>query len=212
MSTEQKHIVLVGDSIFDNEVYVKRGDAVIDLLKRNERDQNRSLLLAKDGAVLDDALDQLDLVSPSCTDLIISCGGNDVLRLVRMLSDPVTTVSEACSHFYKEMKAFEQRYERLVRKAKRTVDRVVICTVYDTVPGLNGSAVAALAMFNATILRVASSLAVPVIDLRTLFTSDDDYSETSPIEPSVNGGRKIVKAIQQIVEEHDFSVERAVLY
>ncbi len=214
MGLVRKHIVLAGDSIFDNGVYVKRGDAVIDLLKHNESNQKKFQLLAKDGSVIDDAMVQFDLVSPfsSCTDLVISCGGNDVLRLVRMLNDPVATVSEACSNFFREMKAFEQRYERLVTKAKTTIDRVVVCTVYYTVPGLNGSAIAALAMFNATILRVASLLSVPVIDLRTLFTSDDDYSETSPIELSLHGGRKIATAIQKNVEEHDFSMQRAVLY
>ena len=48
---ETANITLVGDSIFDNGVYVARGESVIDHLRKMLPQGARATLLAKDGAV-----------------------------------------------------------------------------------------------------------------------------------------------------------------
>ena len=70
----------------------------------------------------------------------------------------------------------------------------------------------ALSVFNDVILREAFSAKVPVIDLRLLCDDALDYSSVSPIEPSVAGGEKIVRAIVSVVTEHNFTVHRSAVF
>lgn len=56
----------------------------------------------------------------------------------------------------------------------------------------------ALIMFNDAILRTAFELGLPAIELRIVCSELEDYA--NPIEPSVQGGHKIAKAIIRAVE------------
>ena len=87
-----------------------------------------------------------------------------------------------------------------------------VCTVYDSIPGLGRSAVTALSVFNDVILREAFAAKVPIIDLRLVCDDASDYSAVSPIEPSVAGGEKIVRAIVSVVTEHNFTVHRSAVF
>jgi hypothetical protein len=73
--------------------------------------------------------------------------------------------------------------------------KTAVCTIYDAVPGLTPELQTALAIFNDTITREATAAALPVIDIRQACVAPSDFSEISPIEPSVAGGRKIAQAI-----------------
>ena len=55
----------------------------------------------------------------------------------------------------------------------------------------------ALAVFNDVILRVAIEHGLPVIDLRLVCCSPEDYA--NPIEPSSVGGEKIARIIVALV-------------
>jgi hypothetical protein len=75
-----------------------------------------------------------------------------------------------------------------------------ICTIYDAnyaEPEMKKIANTGLTIFNDVITREAAVRKVPIIDLRTLFTSPADYA--NPIEPSAIGGEKIASAISQLV-------------
>ena len=52
-----------------------------------------------------------------------------------------------------------------------------------------------MALFNDFITREAMAVGALIIDLRQFCTEPGDYSELSPIEPSMQGGGKIAKAI-----------------
>ena len=71
-------------------------------------------------------------------------------------------------------------------------------------------AVTALAVPNDCILRCAFSRGVPVIDLRLVCDAPGDYA--NPIEPSVQGGEKIVAAITRLVTEHPFREGRSTIF
>ncbi len=61
------HIVLAGDSIFDNAAYVVQNQAVIELLTQKVHGDSNATLLAVDGAVTEEVHDQLDkLPTDSC--------------------------------------------------------------------------------------------------------------------------------------------------
>lgn len=74
-----KHLVLLGDSVFDNQAYVARGRAVVDHLRRTLPPSDRVTLLAMDGDGSQDIPYQLRRLPPDTTHLALSVGGNDVL-------------------------------------------------------------------------------------------------------------------------------------
>jgi hypothetical protein len=55
----------------------------------------------------------------------------------------------------------------------------------------------ALAIFNDVISREAAIRGLPLIDLRVICNDPGDYA--NPIEPSVQGGAKIARAIAGVV-------------
>ena len=82
-----------------------------------------------------------------------------------------------------------------------------VCTVYYPdfpVSAIQETASAGRTYFNESILLEAIQAQVPVLDLRLIFTSHEDYA--NPIEPSVIGGGKLADAICRLVSEHDISL------
>jgi hypothetical protein len=100
----------------------------------------------------------------------------------------------------------------MLRSVIATGKWVVVCTVYDAVPGLGAQELMALAAFNEVILREAFRAGIPVIDLRLVCDKPADYSHISPIEPSDIGGSKISHRIADIATGHDFSLTNSVIY
>ena len=80
-----KHIVLPGDSIFDNARYVDEGPDVIKQLRSILPQDWQATLLAVDGSVTTNAIDQIAEVPSSATHLIVSVGGNDGLSRLDIL-------------------------------------------------------------------------------------------------------------------------------
>jgi hypothetical protein len=191
----QPHLVLLGDSIFDNAIYVPDGSAVIDHLRSILPGEWRATLLAHDGDVTADVEGQLLQLPADATHLIISVGGNDALMALNVFSCPAKTANDALSHLAEIRKDFYQGYRAMLWQAMAHQLPLVVCTIYDAVPGLSIEAQTALAIFNDTITREAVAAGIPVIDLRHICTEVEDYSDISPIEPSGQSGRKIAQAI-----------------
>jgi hypothetical protein len=76
MASAIRHLILLGDSIFDNGSYVDRNQpAVIDQLKAKVKDQGwKATLVAVDGHVLSHVADQVNKVPHDATHLFISIG------------------------------------------------------------------------------------------------------------------------------------------
>ncbi len=197
------HVVLLGDSIFDNAAYVPGGPAVIDQLRALLPEEWAASLLAVDGHVTADVETQLENVPKDATHLVVSCGGNDALAYLPVLSEPVRSVAEAIDRFAQIRADCRGTYRGLLEQVVSMGRYVTVCTVYDCVPDLEPAAHAALSMFNEIILREAVSANVAVIDLRLVCTERSDYSDISPIEPSQKGGEKIAKAIHNFLLGRD---------
>ena len=73
------HMVLLGDSIFDNESYVPEGLDVISHLRQRLDAASQATLLAVDGATAKDIPFQVLDVPDDSTHLVLSAGGNDAL-------------------------------------------------------------------------------------------------------------------------------------
>ena len=206
------HIVLSGDSIFDNSAYVQQKQSVIEQLIIMSAGKFKACLVAVDGAITDDLNEQFDSLPTDATHLFISSGGNDALHSAHLLAGEVSTVFEAMSQFSEVVLSFQSKYRHMLKNAVSKVERVVVCTIYDTVPGYEKEPLLALKLFNEVILREAGSLGLPVIDLRLVFDHESDYSTISPIEPSEQGGTKIVDMIDTVIAQHDFGCVHSVIY
>ena len=206
------HLVLVGDSIFDNIAYVSKGFAVIDHLRNELPDTWELTLLAVDGDVTTDVEKQTKKLPAGTTHIILSAGGNDALRQINLLEQQVRTVSEAFAAFGEVRELFRKNYEAVVKLLLSFSCPVSVCTIYDTVPGIDTTALTALSLFNEVILRVAAANRLPMLDLRLVFAEVSDYSAVSPIEPSATGGAKLAKAIAAMYARHDFDAEHSVIY
>jgi hypothetical protein len=100
---------------------------------------------------------------------------------------------------------FEANYKSLISTLLTLKLPLMVCTIYDHVPGLPPELQTALGLFNDVILREAVCRELPVLDLRMVCTETDDYSEKSPIEPSAKGGEKIATRMVSALQTHDFS-------
>jgi hypothetical protein len=206
------HVVLLGDSIFDNATYVPGKPAVIDQLRKNLPAGWKATLLAVDGNVTADVQHQIRRLPDDATHLIVSCGGNDALGHVSIINQPAGSVAEVLELFTSIRTSFQQTYRQMIETLSGLKRHLAICTVYDCVPGMEGIPMTALAMFNEVILREAFIAKIPVIDLRLICSKSSDYSEISAIEPSAVGGEKIVQAIVRMLTNHRFESKQSIIY
>lgn len=209
------HIVLLGDSIFDNAPYVPAGTHVQAQLESLVTPSDRVSLLARDGSVLADMVAQVARLQelPEQADwIVVSCGGNDVLGLVGAMQSKVGSVIEAAMLLADWQAEFRRDYRRMLNIVLSRRRPVALATIYDGVPGLDPGLRTALAPFNDVILREAIAHRLPVLDLRLICDQPDDYALVSPIEPSAQGGGKIAAAIAQLVREQDPGARRTVVY
>ena len=209
------HIVLLGDSIFDNAPYVAVGSDVLTQLRRLLGSGATASLLARDGDVLahmGGQTAQLAQLDPAPDWLIVSCGGNDVLGLVGEMQRAVRSVLEGCELLATWQAAFQRNYSAMLDLVLAQGKPTVVVTIYDSVPGLAPGLRTALAVFNDVIMREAARRRLPVLDLRLLFTESGDYAAVSPIEPSALGAAKIAAAIAALVVTHDPHAPHTVVY
>jgi hypothetical protein len=208
-----KHLVLLGDSIFDNAAYVPGGPDVIQQLKSILPQDWQATLLAVDGSVTTDVIDQIAEIPASATHLIVSVGGNDGLSRADILQRKARSVGDAVDQLATLRAEFCQNYHRMLSALLGVKLPLALCTVYDPhfpVPLLQRLTTTALNIFNDCILREAITHGLPVLDLRLICSEAEDYA--NEIEPGVPGGRKIAAGILHLVQNHDLSGGRTVVY
>jgi hypothetical protein len=205
------HVVLLGDSILDNASYVPGGSPVVEQLRSRLRDW-RVTLLARDGAISSGVHRQLLQMPTDATHLVISAGGNDALQASPILNSPVADPRDMLAELVSAQNDFRDDYREMLRAVRASRLPTVGCTIYDAIPGLHPIERMALSIFNDTILRELFAAHMPVLDLRFVCNESRDYSSLSPIEPSEIGGAKIVRGLQKILLDHDFSRPETVVY
>jgi hypothetical protein len=206
------HVVLLGDSIFDNARYVPDRPPVIDQLRQSLPRGWFATLLAVDGHISEDVANQLQKLPADATHLVVSAGGNDALGESSILNEPAGTVGEALSLIQKVHSGFRKSYRAMLQALFAVGKPTAVCTVYDSIPGLGPAELAALAGFNEVILGEAFLAGLPVIDLRLVCNRDADYSHVSPIEPSMVGGAKIARVIAEVATTHEFGRRQSMIY
>jgi len=194
------HIILLGDSIFDNAAYVRGGPDVVRQLQAKLPEGWRATLAAVDGATTCDVAAQLRHVPADATHLIVSAGGNDALGTSHVLTENVSLVGEALAILADAADRFAASYAAMLDAVLARGLPTTLCTIYDT-PQTSAEARiirAALSLFNDVITRAAFSRGLALVDLRLVCSDPGDYA--NPIEPSVAGGEKIAAAILAAVQ------------
>lgn len=194
------HVVLLGDSIFDNQSYVGQAPDVVRQLRARLGPSWRATLLAADGDVTTDVHRQLDRVPRDATHLVVSVGGNDALGSSSVLAERAGSVAEAVSRLAEEQARFRQTYGRMVEAVAARKLPTALCTVYDTLypEPQRRVVIAGLALYNDVITRAAFARGMPLVDLRLICTEPGDYA--NPIEPSAQGGEKIAAAVACLLQ------------
>lgn len=206
------HVVLLGDSIFDNAVYVPDRPPVIEQVRRGLPLGWKATLVAVDGHTVQHIGEQLGRVPADATHLVMSVGGNNALMASTLLTEPARTVGEGLTLIAEECVKFRTNYVEMLTSVLALGKPTCVCTIYDAVPVIGPAERAALAGFNDVISRTAITAGLPFLDLRVICNHADDYSPLSPIEPSVIGGAKIADAICRMLAGHDFTAKRTAVW
>jgi lysophospholipase L1-like esterase len=208
-----KHVVLLGDSIFDNKAYVGGGPDVIAQLREALPSGWGASLAAIDGSTTVDVKRQLADLTQGATHLVVSVGGNDALGHEGLLEEKARSVAEVLDKLAKIRAAFEANYSAMLDAVTRTKLPAAVCTIYDSNyedEDTRRIGNTALTIFNDAITREAFARGLPLIDLRLIFDEPGDYA--NPVEPSVKGGAKLAAVITEVVTGHDFGMSRSVVY
>ena len=225
-----KHIILAGDSVFDNRTYVEFGEPdVRDQLGDILDDGDKATLIAVDGDINNNVSKQLDNIPNDATHLFISIGGNDALMHIDAFTETVTTIGDALDSFNERVQEFERDYIKMLTNVIKYGLKTTLCTIYNpcfyhdnmdrisymiplsaNLKKLQQRSTTALPLFNNIIFQEAFNFGLPLMDLRLIFNDKADYS--NPIEPSVVGGMKMAKIIKEISDNHDFSVNNSMVY
>lgn len=207
------HIVLIGDSIFDNSAYVNGAPDVQAQLQSLLDTGERATLLAVDGAFIAGVSRQIDKMPPDATHLVISAGGNDLLGLMHLFGESASSIAEVLMTLSGLRKKFQQEYETMLAAVLKFNRPTAICTMYNprfdeaTVQEL---AVTALSVFNDIVITEAFKAKIPLIDLRLVCDEDGDFA--NPIEPSEQGGMKIAGAIAELVHSDAASRKQTTVF
>ena len=194
------HVVLLGDSIFDNAAYVRGGPDVVTHLRGLMPVKWQATLSAIDGATTHSMPIQYGRIPVDATHLVLSLGGNDALMSVDILDRRVSSAAEAIGMLADMRDAFAARYQGVLNELRGRGLPLTVCTIYEgnfedaRMQRLAGTA---LTVFNDAILRQAVRAGLQLIELRLVCSDPADYA--NPIEPSVHGGAKIARAIARAV-------------
>ena len=207
------HIVLLGDSIFDNKAYVGNEPDIISHLQSIIPQNWQATLKAIDGSLVENTANQLQNSPENTTHFIISAGGNNALMNIDVLNLKLNSSAEMFGVLSNRVSSFEAGYHKLLKMVLSRNVPTAVCTIYYpnfSESSIQSVAVAALSSFNDVIIRQAILAGIPFIDLRLTCNEKDDYA--NEIEPSSKGAKKIAAKILEIVQNHDFSKKRTSVY
>lgn len=212
------HILLLGDSVFDNGAYVGTGapDVAGQLRSRLPAGAEVSLL-AVDGHYTTDVSSQIKRMPSSATHLFVSVGGNDALQYLRTIEESraeTTRFPEAISKLKGFQEDFRDSYDPMVGELMAAGVPAALCTIYNghfEDPAVQSLVDTILPVINDVIVEAAIDSGLPLIDLgRALSEPEKDYA--NPIEPSAHGGEKIAEAVLEVCDSYDFDSQRTEIY
>jgi hypothetical protein len=126
------HIILLGDSIFDNAAYVSEEPDVVHQLQEILPSGWRASLLARDGAVVADVSEQSLRLPADASHIVLSIGGNDALGQAGLLDRMVGSMAEALELIADARERFCSAYAGMLDEVQRHRIPVAVCTIYES--------------------------------------------------------------------------------
>ena len=124
------HVVLLGDSVFDNAAYVPGGPDVIRQVRERLPAGWRATLRAVDGATTAGVPGQAQRLPPDATHLIVSVGGNDALGHIGVLEEAASSLAQALDRLAAVGTGFAHNYRTMLDGVLARGLPTAICTIY----------------------------------------------------------------------------------
>jgi len=208
------NILLLGDSMLNNTMYVPSNKSVDVLLKKRYPD---TTLLAKDKATIKDVYSQLAAMDAKNTNqfIFLSVGGNDIMELIDKHGTPArndNTLEKLRAKLDKIFREYVQLVEAIQKKlpgAKLGLINIYYPVDYsfdyntdpkiieDVITYWNDKLSAKFVSFNEDKVLLNNPL---LIALDEVLTEPSDF--TNQIEPSMRGGIKIVMLIEKFIQKN----------
>ena len=180
--SDQKNIILLGDSVLNNSAYVSNGRSVSDMLRiQNDHVYN----FAKDGSTIQDCYDQLDKIpyelNSTNTYLFLSVGGNDILTTVNRLD-----IDNLFSKFIILINTIKTKFNKA---------NIIVLNLYMPANPRYNSYKTSVTTWNDMISDYSEThnVSYKILDLYTILSSPDDF--VYDIEPSEKASEKIANNI-----------------
>ena len=189
-NNKNNNIILIGDSILNNEVYVFENESVPDLIKNKMQPEQLFYNFAKDGATIQDCIthltnipeDKMAAINALKTDtsIFVSAGGNDILN---------SRNSEST------INALFEKYIKLITAIKKTfpLKNIVVLNLYYPLKPSFKMFYPFIKQWNELLEANQDKNNYKVLKIDKIIIDADDI--VYDIEPSFKGGKKIAASI-----------------
>ncbi len=178
-----KKLILIGDSIFQNENYVEEGESIEDLL------QDKATVVAKDNAKILDVYEQLNFIPESenieTNVIVVSAGGNDLDYIYKDLAKDENL--DIIFNNYKEL---------IMEINKKTKTQLVLSTIYYPTSKDYKPYLPIVKEWNQLVIDFANINKFGIFHLHKYVTKSTHF--TQQIEPSKEGGKIIADKLLEI--------------
>lgn len=185
MMSSISSIVLLGDSIFQNNNYVPKDKSIEYLLKENLPIE--SLVLAQDNATINLLYQQYKSMPTSMnskhTNLYISIGGNDLLNAYTNNDTSNMDLFDMIWNLYKST---------ILNLNRNTQCNVILTDIYYITDSTYAKYIPIIKKWNNNLYQFANKHNFNVFKISKILTKPQDF--TNGIEPSVIGGTKMVNS------------------
>lgn len=191
--TNNDTIVLIGDSILNNNMYVPIGNSVADNIKLLHG--NNIIIGAKDGATIDTCYQQLtinNIINSENYFLFISIGGNDILNNSESFGNSLNDKNNDKNNKFNNLK---KKYIELIDSIKEKYPKIKInlLNLYFPTDEKYNKYEKIIIEWNKMVSSLCSKNKYNLLRLDNLLTNASDF--THEIEPSSIGSEKIAKLI-----------------
>ena len=189
---QQKNIILLGDSILNNSMYVKKDKSIQQLLI-NKADKNKIYYMAKDGAIISDIYDQFSTIpleiDNAQTSFFVSVGGNDILNKIKKDSNESNMTNNLNIIFASYTKLIKALQTRFIKS------NIVLFDIYlpSVLTALQKDYITHWNTLLSDYSLNTDNNIKSLINISLKLTKDDDF--VNGYEPSIKGGKKIVDQI-----------------
>ena len=189
---QQKNIILLGDSILNNSMYVKKDKSIQQLLI-NKADKNKIYYMAKDGAIISDIYDQFSTIpleiDNAQTSFFVSVGGNDILNKIKKDSNESNMTNNLNIIFASYTKLIKALQTRFIKS------NIVLFDIYlpSVLTALQKDYITHWNTLLSDYSLNTDNNIKSLITISLKLTKDDDF--VNGYEPSIKGGKKIVDQI-----------------